>query len=109
MARLFSYACLGVLNWFSNIILLFRGWILLPVLYNWGGHLTLSCTLWLLNVVSWRLVDFDIQSLDNNSVLRIYRKRFEHAGAFQCVTENSEGIAVANFLIESESVKGKTT
>ena len=57
----------------------------------------------------WHLVDFDIQLLDNNSVLRIYRAHFEKGGAFQCVVENSEGIAVANFLIELESVKGKTT
>ena len=55
------------------------------------------------------LVDFEIQLLDNNSVLRIYRAHLEKGGAFQCVAENSEGIAVANFLIELENVKGKTT
>ena len=60
-------------------------------------------------IIFWRLVDFEIQLLDNNSVLRIYRAHLEKGGAFQCVVENSEGIAVANFLIELESVKGKTT
>ena len=55
------------------------------------------------------LVDFEIQLFDNNSVLRINRAHLEKGGAFQCVAENSEGIAVANFLIELESVKGKTT
>ena len=60
-------------------------------------------------IIFWRLVDFEIQLLDNNSVLRIYRAHFEKGGAFQCVVENSEGIAVAYFLIELESVKGKTT
>ncbi|XP_078333160.1 contactin-1a-like isoform X2 [Crassostrea virginica] len=49
--------------------------------------------------------DFAIQLLDNNRVLRIYRAYFEKGGAFQCVTENSEGIAVANFLLEYENVK----
>ncbi|XP_078333152.1 neuroglian-like isoform X2 [Crassostrea virginica] len=53
--------------------------------------------------------DFEIQLLDNNSVLRIYRAHLEKGGAFQCVAENSEGIAVANFLIELENVKGKST
>ncbi|XP_078333163.1 contactin-1-like isoform X2 [Crassostrea virginica] len=49
--------------------------------------------------------DFAIQLLDNNRILRIYRAHFEKGGAFQCVTENSEGIAVANFLLEYENVK----
>ena len=60
-------------------------------------------------IIRWRLVGFEIQLLDNNSVLRIYRAHFEKGGAFQCVAENSEGIAVANFLIELENVTGKTT
>ena len=47
--------------------------------------------------------------IDNNRVLRIYRAHFEKGGAYQCVTENSEGIAVANFLLEYENVQGKTT
>ena len=51
-------------------------------------------------IILWRLVDFEFQLLDNNRVLRIYRAHLEKGGAFQCVTENSEGIAVANFLIE---------
>ena len=61
-------------------------------------------------IIFRRLVDFEIQLLDNNSVLRIYRAHLEKGGAFHCVVENSEGIAVANFLIvQLESVKGKTT
>ena len=60
-------------------------------------------------IILWRLVDFEFQLLDNNRVLRIYRAHLEKGGAFQCVAENSEGIAVANFLIELENVKGKTT
>ena len=60
-------------------------------------------------IILFRLVDFEIEVHDNNRVLRIYRAEFEKSGAFQCVAENSEGIAVANFLIELENLKGKTT
>ena len=57
-------------------------------------------------IILWRLVDSAVQLLENNSVLRINRTQLVNAGAFQCVAENSEGIAVANFLIELENVKG---
>nr|XP_022307679.1 contactin-1a-like [Crassostrea virginica] len=62
--------------------------------------------LWMKNGISIRsFQDFAIQMIDNNRVLRIYRAHFEKGGAFQCVTENSEGIAVANFLLEYENVQ----
>ncbi|XP_019927254.3 neural cell adhesion molecule L1 isoform X2 [Magallana gigas] len=43
--------------------------------------------------------DFSIQLLENNRVLKINRAVIEKVGGIQCVTENSEGIAVVNFLI----------
>nr|XP_022321640.1 neuroglian-like isoform X1 [Crassostrea virginica] len=64
-------------------------------------------TRWMKNGISIRsFQDSAVQLLENNSVLRINRTQFVNAGAFQCVAENSEGIAVANFLIELENVKG---
>lgn len=54
--------------------------------------------------------DFSIQLLENNRVLKINRAVIEKVGGIQCVTENSEGIAVVNFLInyvgDNRTLKG---
>ncbi|XP_061187071.1 contactin-2-like [Saccostrea echinata] len=48
--------------------------------------------------------DFVIQLFGNNRILQLHKEEPGYGGSYQCVVENSEGVAVANFLVHNNLV-----